>query len=302
MTTPTLFKEYIWLVNTIYQARNITFEEINRKWVQTEMSGGMEMARNTFIRHKNAIENIFGIFIECDRKNGYNYYISNPKVLTEDSIQNWMLSTLSVNHVISESLSLQERILLEPIPSAKGYLKPIIDAMKKKRLITIEYRKYGAEEPKEYLMAPYCIKLYHRRWYVLGRYESGEFRVFSFDRIKELIISQKTFELDEDFDAEEYFSECYGVVRDEEKPVERIVLRAYDDEYLYLRDLPIHHSLVEIGSGEGYTDFECYVRPTLDFCGYILSRGNRLQVLKPQTLADKIHQMLAEALKNYEKE
>ena len=61
-------------MNTIYQARNITLEDINRKWVQTEMSGGVEMARNTFIRHKNAIENIFGIFIECDRKNGYKYW------------------------------------------------------------------------------------------------------------------------------------------------------------------------------------------------------------------------------------
>jgi predicted DNA-binding transcriptional regulator YafY len=125
--------------------------------------------------------------------------------------------------------------------------------------------------------------------------------VFSFDRIKELIISNGTFEIDEDFDAENFFSECFGVVRDEEKPVERIVLRAYGDESLYLRDLPIHHSQVEIGSGKGYTDFECYVRPTLDFCGQILSRGCRLQVLKPQSLADKIHQMLADALKNYEK-
>ena len=301
MTTPILFKEYIWLVNTIYQARNITLEDINRKWVQTEMSGGVEITRSTFIRHKNAIENIFGIYIECDRRNDYKYYIGNPKVLTEDSVQNWMLSTLSVNHVISESLSLQKRILLEAIPSAKGYLEPIIGAMKKKRLINIYYHKYGAEEPKEYLMAPYCIKLYHRRWYVLGRYESGEFRVFSFDRIKELIISNETFELDEDFDAEDYFSECYGVVRMEEMPVERIVLRAYGDEGLYLRDLPVHHSQMEIGSGDGYTDFECYVRPTLDLCGFILSRGNRLQVLKPQSLAGKIRQMLADALRNYEK-
>lgn len=301
MSTPILFKEYIWLVDTIYQARNITLEEINRKWVKTEMSGGVEILRNTFIRHRNAIENIFGIRIECDRKNGYKYFIDNPQVFTKDSIQNWMISTLSVNHVISESLSLQKRILLEAIPSAKGYLEPIIDAMKKKRLVTIYYRKYGAEEAKEYVMAPYCIKLYHRRWYVLGRYESGEFRVFSFDRIKELIISNETFELDEDFDAEDYFSECYGVVRMEEMPVERIVLRAYGDESLYLRDLPVHQSQMEIGSGDGYTDFECYVRPTLDFCGYILSRGNRLQVLKPQSLVDKIHQMLADALRNYEK-
>ena len=84
-------------------------------------------------------------------------------------------------------------------------------------------------------------------------------------------------------------------------PVERIVLRAYGDESLYMRDLPVHHSQVEIGSGDSYTDFECYVRPTLDFCGFILSRGNRLQVLKPQSLADKIRQMLADALRNYEK-
>ena len=300
MTTPVIFKEYIWLVNTIYKARRITLEEINRKWVQTDMRGGLEIARSTFGRHKDAIEDIFGIFIECDRRNGYQYYIGNADVLSEDSIQNWMLSTLSVNHIISESLSLQKRILLEPIPSAKGYLERIIEAMKKKRLITIHYQKYSAKDAKAYLIAPYCIKLYHRRWYLLGRYESGDFSVFSFDRIKELLISNEVFEIDEGFDAEEYFSECYGVVRIENVPAERIVLRPFGDESHYLSDLPIHHTQVEIGSGEGYTDFEYYVRPTLDFCGQILSRGCRLQVLKPQPLADKICQMIADALKNYE--
>lgn len=66
-----------------------------------------------------------------------------------------------------------------------------------------------------------------------------------------------------------------------------------------MRDLPIHHTQIEIGSGDDYTDFEYHVRPTLDFCGQILSRGSRLQVLKPQLLADKICQMLADALKKY---
>ena len=28
MTTPILFREYVWLVNTIYQARRITLEEL----------------------------------------------------------------------------------------------------------------------------------------------------------------------------------------------------------------------------------------------------------------------------------
>ena len=90
MTTPTLFKEYIWLVNTIYQAGRITLNDINKKWMKTEMSGGVELARSTFNRHKVAIADIFGICIECDRSNGYTYYIGNAEVLRKDSVQNWM--------------------------------------------------------------------------------------------------------------------------------------------------------------------------------------------------------------------
>ena len=35
MTTYTKFKEYIWLVNTIYHAKAITFAEINERWLET---------------------------------------------------------------------------------------------------------------------------------------------------------------------------------------------------------------------------------------------------------------------------
>ena len=58
MTTYTKFKEYIWLVNTIYKARKITLAEINERWLETEMSEGVELARATFNRHKDAIEGL----------------------------------------------------------------------------------------------------------------------------------------------------------------------------------------------------------------------------------------------------
>ena len=41
MTTPILFKEYIWLVETIHKARKITFADLNERWLETEMSGGV---------------------------------------------------------------------------------------------------------------------------------------------------------------------------------------------------------------------------------------------------------------------
>ncbi len=45
MSTPALFKEYIWLVNTIYNAQRLTFAQIQDKWLQTDMSGGVKLAR-----------------------------------------------------------------------------------------------------------------------------------------------------------------------------------------------------------------------------------------------------------------
>ena len=81
---------------------------------------------------------------------------------------------------------------------------------------------------------------------------------------------------------------------------ERVVLRAFGNEADYVRSLPIHPSQHEAAAGEDYTDFKYYVRPTLELCGHILSRGARLKVLAPQWLAQKVRQMLLDAAQNYD--
>ncbi|MDD6535957.1 MAG: WYL domain-containing protein, partial [Prevotella sp.] len=95
------------------------------------------------------------------------------------------------------------------------------------------------------------------------------------------------------------FSECFGVFASESTPAERIVLRAYNKQRYYLNDLPLHHSQKVIGRGENYTDFEYYIRPTIDFCGHILSLANQLKVIYPQSLADRIRQMAMDTLEMY---
>ncbi len=308
MKTPAKFKEYIWLVNTIRRVRRITLAEINERWLETDMSGGVEMARATFNRHKDAIEDIFGIYIDCDRKNGYKYYIGNERVLREDSVQNWMLSTLTVNNIVSESLSLQKRILLEPIPYEEKYLSMVIEAMKRNVRIAIQYRKYGDQKPRNLDFEPYCLKLFRQRWYVLGHFHremtEGEdidyFGMFSFDRIITMQLTDVKFQMDEDFDAETFFSECYGVlVNDDTKP-EHIVIRVYGYERYYLADLPIHHSQHEISHNDEYSDFELFIRPTPDFVNHLIGLGNQIKVLSPKWLAEKVAQLHYEALLNYE--
>jgi len=301
MTTYTKFKEYIWLVNTIYHAKAITLAEINRLWLQTEMSEGVEMARTTFYRHKCAIEDIFGIYIDCDKKNGNRYFIGNEQVLREDSVQNWMLSTLSVGNMVEESQSLHNRILLEHVPSGGEKLQQVIKAMKESRMISLTYRRYGSSENDTRTLAPYCVKLFRQRWYLVGSNNEGMKRTFSFDRMEKVELLDEKFKIDEDFDAAEFFSDSYGIVVDDRMAPERIVLRAYGYERYYLRDLPLHHSQREITSTDDYCDFELMLRPTSDFKAQLLSRGQWIEVLEPQSLADEIVEWHKSAIERYKK-
>ncbi|MBQ7279789.1 MAG: WYL domain-containing protein [Bacteroidales bacterium] len=301
MKAPELFSEYIWLVNTINNSKQgISLAEINEKWKRTEMSGGLPYSRATFNRHKSAIQDIFGLLIECDNKNGHRYYISNKDVLREDSLQQWMINSISVGNMLSESIALQDRILLENTPSASDNFKLIIDAMRNSRLIDITYCRYQHSTAKSYTVAPYCIKLFRRRWYLLSRFADGGYAVLSIDRIKELSISEQAFIIDPTFDATSFFDNCFGVNTSTEYPVTRIVLRAYGWERYAMHDLPLHNSQRQINKSDDYIDYELYLRPTSDFVAHILSRSSWLKVLEPLSLAEKIKEEHLQAARIYD--
>jgi len=299
MATTTQYREFIWLIETIKRARRITFAELSQKWAESDFGGGIPLSRTTFNRHRDAVLDMFGIIIECDRINGYEYYIANQEVLKENTVQNWLLTTLSVSNLLTESLSIQNRILLENIPSGGAVLQTVIKAMKDGFMISAEYRRYGVAEPKKFLMSPYCVKLFRQRWYALCRHRNGFFGVFSLDRFLRVELSEQRFEIDPDFDAAEYFSECFGIVSEVNAPAIPIIVRAFDSERYFLRDLPLHHTQREIATTDDYSDFEIVMRPTFDFSAHILSRGIMLKVIEPQWLANEIRDMHRAAAEMY---
>lgn len=302
MKTYAIFQEYVWLVNTIHQAGRISFEDINKRWLATEMSGGVELSRSTFNRHRDDILDVFGIIIECDKKDGFRYYIDNEEVLEEDSIQNWMLSTISVNSILAESKSVHDRIVLESIPSNGEFLYRFIDAMKRSVRIKVTYRKYGKDTTTDMTIDPYFVKLIKKRWYGIVKFpeEDSYFFIIAFDRIVDLTLTSEKFKYRKDFDPQGYFKDCFGIVCNKTVPVQRVVIRAFGDQMYYYRDLPLHHSQKELQSTDEYTDFEVTLRPTEDFYSPLLSRGPYIKVLEPKWLADEIKNMLSSAAKLYD--
>lgn len=284
MRSSDIFREYVWLVKTIWQSGKITLEDLSRQWERSELNDGSPMPRSTFNRHRSAVQEIFGIDIECDRSNGNVYYIANANNL--GSVMNWMVSSLAFNNLMTESRSIQNRILFEPIPFVGDTFQTIIEAMKDNRQIELSYKGYGKPE-RNYTIEPYCIRLYKQRWYILGHFDD-KFRLFSFDRIVRVKVCDLRFKMPKDFDCEAYFAEYFGILTDSRVKQERIVIRAHGQERYYLRDLPLHHSQHEIGSTENTVDFELYLRPTTDFLATIFSRAGWVEIISPQYLKTEL--------------
>lgn len=150
--TKDLFDKYIWLVDTIYRAGRITLEEINKRWMRSQLSGGTSLPHRTFHNWRVAIEQVFDINIECDRTTGYYYYIENADDMEKGGIRNWLLNTFAVNNLINESHHLKRRILFENILSGRQFLTPIIEAMRDGLEVTCCIKVIGATPP---LYTPY---------------------------------------------------------------------------------------------------------------------------------------------------
>ena len=123
---------YLWIINTLKAYGGMTFEELGRKWVEDKVIGGNPLIRSSFNRHRDDILDMLGIVIDCDRET-YRYYIGNPEVLSDASVERWLYSTMTVHGMLADSVGMKERVVLENVPAGLQFLSIIIDAMRKNR-------------------------------------------------------------------------------------------------------------------------------------------------------------------------
>lgn len=295
------FLQYTWLVNLLLKNKKMSLEQIQQRWIDDDLNDRRTLSRTTFYRIRQAIEDMFGIIIENDSSDGYQYHISNPEVLKDHSTQTWMLQTLTVNNILADSLSIKDQLVLEEIPQGTEYLPTIIKAIKGNRQLTMTHKSFDASNPKNLVIEPYCLKLFHQRWYLLGKYAPNfnELRIYALDRISDLDETNTCFVKDPKFKADEFFKPYFGVfIGKEESPI-HIILRAYKKMVPLLRTLPKHQSQKEITTTNEYSDFEYYLSPTFDFRQEILKEGPDLEVLEPPTLRNEIKETLIKTLDRY---
>ena len=310
MSASELLKKYIWLFETINNNAPISLKDLIKRF-KAHFNGSEELSRETFFRHKRAIEELFGIEIEYIRSKG-GYVIANKDDVNEKSMQQWILQTFSVSTMLSENQDLKKRILLEHIPSGQQYLQPIMKAMRGNKVLKVKYNSFRRGSEIEMNIEPWCIKYFEQRWYLFGK-EYGKpmpkdskdnLYFLALDRVEDLDETELKFSMPKKFDAEEFLKDYYGVMlEDENFDVQPIAILVDAAQCPYLRTVPLHHSQVEVEMEEErkkyYSIFEYYLCPTFDFRQKLFSLSDSIEVLAPKELADMMKKDAAEMVRAY---
>lgn len=297
-STAYLFECYIWLIDTIARGP-ISREVINEKWAHSPVNDYKQdyIPESNFHRWKNTIELLFDIQIKCNSNN--EYYIEEAADLRGANMRTRMLNLISINSLLKDCKELNRQILFEPVPAGEQFLAPIIEALRDKHAIQMTYQGFDKTHPSTFVVEPYCLKMFKQRWYLLAYSPDMDRKlVYALDRMHEVEITKQKYELPNDFDAEFYFRNTYGVSFAEEQP-EEVKISISAGQANYLRTLPLHPSQKEEERNEEYSVFSYYVVPTFEFCQELYQYGSDVEVLAPEKLRQEFARDAAKTNKMY---
>ena len=284
-----LLNKYVWLVETIYKAKKISFEEINEKWLDNDMSEDKPLPIRTFHKWRQAIEEMFGLIIENENSGQYRYYIQNADELKSGSMRSWLFNTLTVSNLMMDSVSIKDKVLFEEIPDGEQYLPVILESLKKNLVLEMTYQSYNYDESYTFEIEPYCLKAFKQRWYLVGRSPYyDKIMIYALDRVKWLGLTEKSFKYPKNFYPEEFFDDCFGIIADQKVKVETVKLKVSAGQANYLRSLTLHQTQKEIERTDEYSIFTVRLRPTFDFRQEVLSQGSDIEVMEPKWFRDEV--------------
>ena len=295
-----LIDKYLWLIRVLTGKgeRGRSLEEIVSRY---EDRYGEDYPRRTFNNHREAIADIFGIEILCNRSSRRYYIPYAEDAVDPDNTKKWMIDTFTVDALLrSGKQALKGRISVEDIPSGHQHLTVLMQAMLDSRKVGIVYRKYSRESGESLTVHPYALKEFARRWYLVAWCEQrGALRVYGLDRIHALTVLEEGFHMPADFDIETLYEESYGIYLPEGGKAVTIRFRARESERPFLNDLPLHPSQRLAEETPAGPVYRLRLIPNENFIMELVRLGDRIEVLEPAALRDRVAEEHSKAVSLY---
>lgn len=190
---------------------------------------------------------------------------------------------------------------LDGVTYADGieYITPLFNAILNKTPLNIKYTTFN-KKSFDWIIHPYYIKQYNNRWFLIGL-NNDEFKSITnvaLDRIISIEQANVTFienTLIEDFD--EYFEDIIGVSFPTEGTIQNIILRFSQNRFPYIKAKPIHGSQKIKDTDAGIITLD--VIPNKELESILLSFGNDVEVLAPDSLRNNIAKKIKDTFQKY---
>lgn len=292
-----LLSRYIWLVDTIRRRGSITRRELDEAWKQSIYSDGNPLPRRTFYNYRAAVEELFNITIGFNPSDNTYHIAEDP---SSEGITDWLLNSVAMTNMLSDSRDVADKIFLEEVPSAREHLPSMVSALKEGRTVEMDYQPYTRQNPSRgIVLHPYFLKIFRQRWYVTGlNVADDRVKTYALDRIVSMRVTGDTYTIPDYFDAPAYFRDSFGIIFNRGE-VKEVILRVDARQAKYFRALPLHHSQQETVS-DGYSLFSYRLKLSEDFVQEILSHGPSVTVVRPAELRAIVTTSLRATLDNYE--
>lgn len=196
---------------------------------------------------------------------------------------------------------LADVVQFETTPAVEGseFLGRLFAAIRERRLVAIGYKKFGASKSKTYSLAPYLLKEYRNRWYLIAwSAERLDYLTFGLDRVESVEPLEERFAPAPDFSSDRFFEHSIGITELDAEP-QRVVLLCSALQARYLDSQPLHKSQHIEYHPDGKITVEITVLQTYELVESILGAGDAVQVLEPENLRNRVRDSLKRAAEQY---
>jgi predicted DNA-binding transcriptional regulator YafY len=256
------------------------------------------ISKRTFERDLKDILEIYKIEIKYQRsQNVYQIVQDADEVKTDRLIESFQVfNALRISDSVSNQIIIEKRK-----PLGTKNMHGLLHAIKNKFQVEFTHEKFWKENAEKQIRTvyPLALKEARNRWYLVAQDpKDGVFKTFGLDRISDLDITRKKFEYPNNFDAVKKFEHSFGVITDGTKP-EKVKLCFSHRQADFIKSLPLHDSQKIVSENEKECIMELYMSPTYDFIMELLSVGKEVKVLEPESLKNKMIEMLEATLERY---
>ncbi|MGG5487586.1 helix-turn-helix transcriptional regulator [Gaetbulibacter sp. PBL-D1] len=181
----------------------------------------------------------------------------------------------------------------------KEYIKELYHAITNKTPLNITYKSFASNSNMVFELHPYYLKQYNNRWFVFGKNPNFDnITNLALDRIQDIQQANTPF-ITTNIDFKEYFEDIIGVTFNNQLSPSKIVLRIDESLWPYIETKPLHGSQKVVNKTNAFTDIMLELIPNYELEALILQHGEKIQVLQPIELKDKIYSRVEQLIKKY---